>query len=409
MQELKPILIIGGGAAGYFAAIRCASLSHRRVLLCEATRRPLKKVKVSGGGRCNVTHHLYDPVEFIKNYPRGTRELRGPFSRFQAEDTVKWFESRGVQLKAEADGRMFSVTDSSQTIIDCLEREAQQAGVVIELGYSVSKIEKHLGGFKVWFRNGHSIDSERVLLATGSTPIGYELAKSLGHSIVPGVPSLFTFGIEDPRIDGLSGLGLKNVALELTTEFMKKPLRQQGPLLVTHWGLSGPAVLKLSAYGARVLHESGYKAKLRLNWASHLDESSFETWLIRLKDVSAKKHLAGLPPDGIPRNLWRNIIYFVFPDKKDLRPVDLSNKMIRGLSDTVFRSQMNILSKGVFKDEFVTCGGVKLKEVDFKLMESKICPGLHFAGEILDIDGITGGFNFQNAWTTGYLAGEAMA
>lgn len=401
---------MGGGAAGFFGAIAAATNPHTRVVLLEAGRAPLAKVRISGGGRCNVTHACFDPAVFVQNYPRGNKALRGPFSKFQARDTVEWFARRGVELKTEADGRMFPITDDSATIANCLLEAARNTGVEIRTGTPVERARCLLGPqFEIKLKSGEVLQGDRLLLATGSSPQGHRIAKSLGHSIVTPVPSLFTFNLKDERLEGLAGVSVANVRLRLIDKDSGKSsnLEQTGPILVTHWGISGPAVLKLSAWGARFLSDRRYKASLLINW---LPQYNPEELRGQLQDMRGKekKAIANSCPFSLPRRLWESLLRAGAIDSQQ-RWAELSNKSINRLVGELARGEYEIIGKGVFKEEFVTCGGVSLKEVNFKTMESRLCPGLYFAGEVLDIDGVTGGFNFQSAWTTGWLAGGAIA
>jgi predicted Rossmann fold flavoprotein len=401
------VVIVGGGPAGFFAAIRCAELSPSlRVLIIEKANQTLGKILASGGGRCNVTHACFDPAQLVTFYPRGGAALRGAFTRFQPADTVKWFEARGVKLKTEADNRMFPVTDSSETIADCLREAAKIAGVKVQTGTSLLKVEKSpMGGFRLGVvKEGQDsfIHTQRLLIATGGNPKVWEILKSLGHSIEEPVPSLFTFNVKDKRIDGLAGIAVEDVTLKIDS------LTQRGPLLITHWGLSGPAVLKLSAWGARILFEKKYRTSLTVNWLGDYRLDSALEVLQRNKDwhENARKKVATQPAfSQIPIRLWKQLTQFIV----DKNWGDLSKAELRKLAEELTAGQFEILGKGQFKEEFVTCGGVKLNEVDFKTMQSRIVDGLFFAGEVLDIDGVTGGFNFQSAWTTGWLAGSSMA
>jgi hypothetical protein len=403
---MKPleIIVIGGGAAGFFGAIACAENNSKiKVTLIEAGRSPLAKVKISGGGRCNVTHHCFEPQRLLLNYPRGNKELRGPFSRFQPKDTVAWFESRGVRLKTEADGRMFPITDDSQTIVDCLVDRAQEAGVKLIYNAPVKELRKFEGSFQVELKQGNILEGDRVLIATGSNPLGYRWAEQLGHQIVLPVPSLFTFNIKDPRLKDLAGVSVENVNLHL----LESNYQQTGPLLITHWGISGPAVLKLSAWGARLLRDRAYQMSLQINWLPAETGESLRQKLISMKTNNPKKKIIGYCPFNFPKRLWQRLVSIAGIDDEKIW-TELSNKELNKLIEELQRGLYKISGKGVFKEEFVTCGGISLKEVDFKTMESKICPRLYFAGEILDLDGITGGFNFQSAWTTSWLAAQAM-
>ena len=401
------VVVVGGGAAGFFGAIACASQHpHSRVTLLEAARQPLAKVRISGGGRCNVTHACFDPALLVQHYPRGGKALRSPFSRFQARDTVAWFESHGVTLKTEADGRMFPITDDSATIVTCLMQTAKAMGVKLWQGAAVKDVSRQEHGFAVTVKAGETLICDRLLLATGSSPQGYAIARAFGHTIEPPVPSLFTFNIADPRLHDLAGVSVPMAHLRLQTG-EKSSLEQTGPLLITHWGLSGPGVLKLSAWGARALHDSRYQATLLVNWLPQTNLEALRQQLLAVKSQLSKRAIVTSCPVLIPRRLWERLTSHV-GIAAETRWADLSNKTLNSLIQELTRGQYTISGKGTFKEEFVTCGGVRLKEVDFKTMESRCCPGLHFAGEILDIDGVTGGFNFQSAWTTGWIAGQAM-
>jgi predicted Rossmann fold flavoprotein len=401
------IVAIGGGAAGFFVAIAAAEVNpYAQVTLLEASPQVLAKVRVSGGGRCNATHACFDPTALVQHYPRGGNALRGPFTRFQPQDTVAWFKVRGVALKTESDGRMFPTTDDSETIVDCLVRTAQQVGVQVMTGAAVTEVIPSASGFTVQLKGGKTMGGDRLLLATGSHPLGYRIAASLGHQIVPPVPSLFTFNMTDPRLAELAGVAVPLVRVKLLVEG-QKPLEQEGPLLITHWGVSGPAVLKLSAWGARLLHDVRYQAKLQVNWVPTLTTESLRDVLLNMKEAWARKAIAKHCPVALPQRLWQRLVESVGIDP-ELRWADLSKKALNLLLLELTQGQFRIRGKGIFKDEFVTCGGIPLPEVNFKTMESRCCPGLYFAGEILDVDGVTGGFNFQNAWTTGWIAGQAM-
>ncbi len=409
--ELADAVVLGGGAAGFLAAITCAEENPSlKVILLEAGPHPLAKVRISGGGRCNVTHHCFDPAELVKSYPRGAKELRGPFARFQPRDTVAWFEERGVSLKTEEDGRIFPVTDSSETIARCLEDAARKAGVILrtearaEYAKLLETEESHL--FEIHVPGRTVLRARKILLATGSAPIGYKIAESLGHTVTPRVPSLFTFKIRDPRLAGLSGISFPKAALRLSKN--GKSFGQEGPLLITHEGLSGPAVLKLSAFAARELAAAGYKASLRIDFAPSLTAEKFRKKLERLREEEPKKSLRNALPVSLPRRFWAQLVDFC-AGGKEIPCAQASNKLILRLTEEIKDGRYEILGKSPFKEEFVTCGGVELSEVDFRTMESKKVPGLHFAGEILDIDALTGGFNLQASWTAGWIAGKHLA
>ncbi|NMG09565.1 NAD(P)/FAD-dependent oxidoreductase [Brasilonema sp. UFV-L1] len=403
MKPLR-VIVVGGGAAGFFGAIAAAKANpHAQVTILEASRQVLVKVRISGGGRCNVTQACFDPSGLVQNYPRGGKALLGAFTRFQAKDTVAWFATHGVPLKTEADGRMFPITDSSETIVNCLINTAKTAGVHIRTGTLIVAVKPLSTHFEISLKSGEVLECNSLLLATGSNPIGYKIAQKLGHTIEPPVPSLFTFNIIDEKVLKLAGISVNPVRLRLSIPGHPQ-LEQTGPLLITHWGFSGPAVLKLSAWGARVLHSNNYQATLLVSWLPHLKPEEVRQKLLAVKNEVAKRAIALHRGVDLPHRLWQYIISRAGVTKED-RWAELSNKTLNLLVQELTQGHYQIKGKGVFKEEFVTCGGVNLKEVNFKTMESRLVPGLHFAGEILDIDGVTGGFNFQSAWTTGYLAG----
>jgi predicted Rossmann fold flavoprotein len=410
LSEKKQIIVIGGGAAGFMGAIACAEAHPTaQVTILEAGREPLVKVRISGGGRCNVTHACFDPAILVQHYPRGGKALRGAFTRFQPQNTIDWFADRQVKLKTEADGRMFPTTDDSATIVDCLVHSTEKSGIKRYTGAAVKLVEKVADRFQVTLRSGQVMLADKVLLASGSSPQGHTIARDLGHTIESSVPSLFTFNVKDPRIEGLAGVAVNPALVKLAVSASggDQKLEQTGPVLITHWGLSGPAVLKLSAWGARALHDSHYRAKLTVNWLPKYNLDSLKKELLMVKSQLPRRTIAASCPVMIPRRLWESLT-FSAGIAPDLKWSDLPNKSLNKLMLELLQGQYDITGKGVFKEEFVTCGGVNLKQVDFKTMESKICPGLYFAGEVLDIDGVTGGFNFQSAWTTGWLAGQAM-
>ena len=399
--------MIGGGAAGFFGAIACAEAHpHAQVMLLEAGRQLLPKVRISGGGRCNVTHACFDPAVLTQYYPRGGKALRGAFTRFQPRDMIAWLDKHGVELKTEADGRMFPITDDSETIVDCFIQAAKAAGVEIRTGVPVAGITRLDAGFEVELKSGQTLSCDRLLLTTGSSPQGYQLAKQLGHQVAPPVPSLFTFNVSDPRLQDLAGVSAASVRVRLRTASGEQ-FEQSGPLLVTHWGLSGPAVLKLSAWGARALHDSRYQGTLQINWLPQYKQEALREQLLAVKSQLPRKAIAPNCPVPLPRRLWERLIASA-GITETTRWAELSNKALNQLLQELTQGSYSVKGKGVFKEEFVTCGGVSLKEVDFKTMESRCCPGLYLAGEILDIDGVTGGFNFQSAWTTAWLAGQAI-
>ncbi|WP_190316037.1 NAD(P)/FAD-dependent oxidoreductase [Pseudanabaena sp. UWO310] len=414
-MAITEVVVIGGGAAGFFSAIHAAQAAHTQVILLEAGRQPLAKVRISGGGRCNVTHHCFEPSQLVQNYPRGGKALRGAFSRFQPLDVVRWFNGEGVKLKTESDGRMFPITDDSETIVEALMFAAKKAGVFLHNNVLVQKIERFGSSkFEVILKNGEPLVCDRLLLATGSSPSGYAIARSLGHELESPVPSLFTFNIKDPKLHELAGVSVNPAQVKLlipslSTDKKKsvRNLEQSGALLITHWGVSGPAVLKLSAWAARELHDCKYQAKLAINWLPNLKAEEVKQMLLNAKTEQPKKFISNYCPVDVSLRLWEYLL-----DKAEVelekRWADISHKSIQQIVNVLTASEYAIAGKGVFKEEFVTCGGIRLQDVNFQTMESKICQGLFFAGEILDIDGVTGGFNFQNAWTTAWIAAQGI-
>jgi predicted Rossmann fold flavoprotein len=401
----RQIIVVGGGAAGFFAAIAAAE-AGADVIVLEKTARFLDKVRISGGGRCNVTHACFEPREFATRYPRGGQALLSPFQKFSARDTVAWFEARGVKLKTESDGRMFPITDSSETIIDCLMTAAQNAGVKLRTNCAVESVVKNPAGiFELTLAGGDKNFCDKLLLATGGcrAAAAGQLAVSLGHALVPPVPSLFTFQIASPWLRSLAG-----VAVDAEISAPAAKLRERGPVLVTHWGLSGPAVLKLSAWGARALHDLNYQFPLFVNWLPETNvEKIIQEFQARRESAGAKL-LVNVPLFPLTSRLWEQLV-LATGISRDTRWSALARAQAQALAQQLTRTEFSVTGKSLNKDEFVTCGGVKLAEVNFKTMASKLCPALFFAGELLDVDGITGGFNFQAAWTTGFVAGHAMA
>jgi hypothetical protein len=419
--DIWDLIIAGGGAAGFFAAIACAEHASRplRILVIEKSSRPLGKVLISGGGRCNLTHACYEPARLVEFYPRGRAALRSAFARFQPRDTVAWFERHGVQLKTEADGRIFPASDSAQTVADCLLQAAQQAGVVLWTQHTVLGIEQSEAFYSMHVKPmGQTVSlpafAHNLLISTGGDYASLRLATDLGHTVEPPVPSLFTFTITDPRLARLAGISVPRAGLTLLEQDGSLPhlpgVSQNGALLLTHTGLSGPVVLRLSAWGARWLHERSYRAGLAINWvyprgveAVLGDLQAYKSDPTRARQKPVQRALFGLP-----LRLWHRLLEATGITTSQ-NWGDLSKMALRSLADELTQGHYTIQGKGLFKDEFVTCGGVRLDEVDFKTMQSKRLPGLYFAGEALDIDGLTGGFNLQNAWTTGWLAGRAIA
>jgi hypothetical protein len=396
------IIVIGGGAAGFMAAITCAESNPRAIVtVLEKARNILAKVRISGGGRCNVTHACFDVGEFVTRYPRGSRELIGPFQRFQARDTVEWFENRGVKLKTEPDGRMFPVTDDSSTIVECLTRSAKAAGVQVLTRCNVERVEKG-AEFSLQLTSGEVLRCDRLLLATGGSRSGSgsHLAEMLGHSLTPPVPSLFTFHIETPWLRQLPGLSVESVEASVPGT----PLRERGAMLITHTGLSGPAILRLSAWGARLFHDQAYRFPLLINWLPEFEPGQ----LGNQRETQPAKLVVNTPLPPLPARLWEQLV-LAAGISRETRWSRVTRLELHRVSQQLTRTELTVTGKSLNKEEFVTCGGVSLKEVNFKTMESRTCPGLHLAGETLDIDGLTGGFNFQAAWTTGWIAGRSLA
>lgn len=402
------IAIVGGGAAGFFAALACADAgSTAEIVILEKTSQFLSKVKISGGGRCNITHACFNERDFVTRFPRGERALIAPFKQFQARDTVAWFAARGVKLKTESDGRMFPITDSSQTIVDCLLNTARAAKVKLKPNCGVERVRRKPGAvFELSLSNRETLDCDRLLLATGGcrTPALGQLAVSLGHTLEPPVPSLFTFHLALPWLRALAGVSIKSAEVSI----VGTKLRENGPLLITHWGLSGPVILRLSAWGARLLHQMDYRCTLRISWLPHLNDETLAKEFELRRNSQKARLLVNSPIAPLPARLWEQLV-LAAGITSDTRWAALSRPLQHKLIQHLLRGEFPVSGKSLNKDEFVTCGGVKLGEVDFKTMESRLCPGLFFAGELLDIDGITGGFNFQAAWTTGWIAGRAMA
>ena len=397
------IIIIGGGAAGFFAAIRLAERHpNASVMILERGKEVLQKVRISGGGRCNVTHACWLPKELVKFYPRGTKALLGPFHKFACGDTMDWFEKRGVQLKVEDDGRVFPVSDNSESIARCLLDSARNASVKILTQKRVDQITKlENGSFEI--KAGEVFHCDALVIAAGSSPAVWAMLENLGHKIVAPVPSLFTFNIKDNRIAELAGLSVQNAVVEVIGQ---KILKTEGPLLITHWGMSGPGILKLSSWGARWMHEVDYAFKIRINWLSRNPEHIKEE-LQEIKIDWAKKQVSTNPTFDIPSRLWQR-----FCEAAGIGPTEiwanLNKNQMNAFWQQLCFSEWQVKGKSTFKEEFVSAGGVDLDEVNFTRFESKIVHGLYLAGEILDIDALTGGFNFQAAWTGGWIIGESV-
>jgi predicted Rossmann fold flavoprotein len=400
------VAVIGGGAAGFFAAITCAQLNpNAQVMVYEKTSKLLAKVKVSGGGRCNVTHACFSNAALSKHYPRGGKVLKKAFSQFNASDTVEWFESRGVKLKTEADNRMFPITDDSQTIVDCLLKEASRLGVTIHQKMPVNSIKK----VKLQFALDLGVQVEvvdKVIIATGGSPKekSYEWLGDLGHEVRTPVPSLFTFNMPNESIKELMGVSVSNAQVRIQGE----NLENAGPLLITHWGMSGPAILKSSAWGARLLHDKAYHFTIQVNWLGDVRENQLREDLVTKRQEINARNMGNRNPFGLPQRIWDFLLIKngIDPDQKWR---DLPKKEFNKLINTLLNDVYEVIGKTTFKEEFVTCGGVSMESIQTQTMESKYCEGMYFAGEVLDIDGVTGGFNFQAAWTTGYIAGKSAS
>lgn len=402
MNSNFDIIIVGGGAAGFFTAINIVEKNPKlKVAILERGAEVLNKVRISGGGRCNVTHACFEPNELVKFYPRGEKELRGPFHQFCSGDTIEWFEKHGVELKIEADGRMFPVSNSSQTIIDCFLEATQKLGITVLTGQSVQSIFKKDTVWKVETQSENYL-VEKLILATGSNPKVWEMLQNFGHAVVSPVPSLFTFNIKDPRIKELPG-----VAAQVTVKVKDTKLTSTGPLLITHWGMSGPAILKLSAWGARILHDKNYQFTIFVNWLNDADTADVEKKLKDLKQEHAKKSVSKKSPFELTNRLWESLV-LASGIEAETKWTDLSKIQLQKLASQLTNGTFQVNGKSTFKEEFVTAGGIDLKEINFKTMESKLHENLYFAGEIVNIDAITGGFNFQNAWTSGFIVANAV-
>ena len=400
------VAIIGGGAAGFFAAIS-AKEHHKdaQVTIYEKSTKLLSKVRVSGGGRCNVTHACFEIHELLKFYPRGDRFLKKAFPKFNTTHTVKWFEERGVELKTEKDNRMFPVSDSSQSIIDCLTKETQKLGVEIKLQSAIKELSVLPEGIELDFGTGNSLIVDKLIVASGGSPKleGFNWLQELGHSIETPVPSLFTFNMPNEPIKELMGAVAENSKVRI----QGTKLIANGPLLITHWGMSGPAILKLSAFGARLLAERNYDFKIQVNWINASTEEEYRPIFLSNLEENRKMKIGNLKVEGIPKRLWA-----FFLDKLEISPdlvcLDLSKKKINRIINTLLNDEYSVKGKTTFKEEFVTCGGVSLGEINPFTMQSSVVPNLYFAGEVMDVDGVTGGFNFQNAWTSGFVAGKLL-
>lgn len=401
------VIVIGGGAAGFFAAINLKTKApNLKVAILERGSQVLTKVKISGGGRCNVTHGEFIPGELSKNYPRGEKELLGPFHTFMTGDTLAWFEERGVNIKMEEDGRMFPVSNTSQTIIDCFLNQIATLGVSLLKEHPVKEIHKLEHSWSVTTTN-KTLLAQKIVIATGSNPKIWNILSALKHTIVPPVASLFTFNIKDQRILDLPGVS-SQVSIKVMDQKGKVVLQSEGPLLITHWGMSGPAILKLSAWGARILEALDYTFTIVVNWLLDQNQEDILRRLLKLKTKHPKQTIAKYPQFDIPRRLWQSIV-----KTSGITPVeiwaDIPKSKLQNLAQQLTQSYFEVSGKSTFKEEFVTAGGVALEEVNFKTFESRVHPNLYFAGEVINVDAITGGFNFQNAWTSAYIVSKAIS
>ena len=401
------LVVVGGGAAGFMTAITAAENGVKRIIILEGTSKLMEKVRISGGGRCNVTNASWIPNELAENYPRGGIKLLESFNRFAAGDVFDWFEKRGLNLKIESDNRVFPVSDSSLDVISCLKKNAIIKGVEISTKFFVKEIVKSTDNlFTILNREEDSISTKNIILSTGGHTSGHKLAKSLGHSIVRPVPSLFTLTTKETKLNECSGVSLKNIDIEI--QLKNKSFKNRGDLLITHWGFSGPAVLKLSSIAARDLFEQKYKCKLIIKW-SNLEYQELKEKINNLKLNNGKLNLINLRPlPLLTKRLWIFLLNKM-EINKDKKWSDLLAHEREKMINILLKDKYIISNKGPFGEEFVTSGGVAINEVNFKSMESLICPGLFFSGEVLDIDGITGGFNFQHCWTSGWLAGKGVS
>lgn len=399
------IAIIGAGAAGCFAAANIPYNSAREVVLFEKTGKVLQKVKVSGGGRCNVTHACFDIPELLKRYPRGQRFLRKTLYHFTPQHTIDWFESRGVQLKGEEDGRMFPVTDDSQTIIDCLWQQVMRNKVQVRYNKSVQRIEKKDDVFTISFADNTEYVADRVMIACGGFPKAeqYNWITALGHTVNLPVPSLFTFNIPKHPITELMGISVEEVIVKI----QGTKIAERGPILITHWGMSGPVVLRCSAWGARELNEKNYDFKILVNWLADKNENDLQEEIRYIRQEQGKQLVNNKNPFGLPKRLWEYMLQqcsVADTARWGELPAAAQNKLIK----TLVTDEYHVSGKTTFKEEFVTSGGITLSEINPQTLESRVVPGLYFGGEIIDVDGITGGFNFQNAWSSGFIAAENM-
>ena len=401
---MSKVVIIGGGAAGFFTAINAKELNPELdITILEKGKDVLQKVKISGGGRCNVTHACFEPKELTKFYPRGQKELLGPFHQFMTGDTFEWFENKGVPLKIEADNRVFPEANTSQAIIDCFQKEIKRLSINVLTGKGVTTFYSENEKWVIKTKDEEFI-ADKLVIAAGSSKKIWDISKELNHTIIPTVPSLFTFNIKDERIVDLGGVSVANATVKINGT----KLENNGPLLITHWGMSGPAVLKLSAFGARILADKNYKYSVSINWLSRSEEEIIEV-LSELKKANARKQIGLKSPfPEIPRRLWERLVVGSAIQLQQ-NWADITKNQLTALAQQLTKATFNADGKSTFKEEFVTAGGIDLKEINFKRFESKLHKNLFYVGEILNIDAVTGGFNFQNAWTGGWICANAIA
>ena len=407
-MKKKRLIVIGGGAAGFFCAVNAAKMDPAlEVIIIEKSNKLLSKVKVSGGGRCNVTHSCFSMAEMIKKYPSGATFLKKAFHHFFTTDTITWFKDRGVELKTEPDGRMFPITNSSQTIIDCLMEEANKYVVEIMMNKEVGELSLMVDGiWLVAFKTGLTMQADYVCVASGGYPKStqFEWLKKLGHTIAGPVPSLFTFNMPGNPITALMGIVVEQVQVKITGS----KLTGEGPLLITHWGMSGPAILKLSAWGARELAAKNWQFSITVNWLPAYNEQTLKDKFQQVRFNIAAQKISNRNPFALPQRLWDYLLQ-QSAISENIRWADLPAKEQNKLIKNICAQEFMVNGKTTFKEEFVTSGGIALEEVDHNTMQSKLAPNLFFAGEVLNIDGVTGGFNFQNAWTTGWIAAKEIA
>jgi predicted Rossmann fold flavoprotein len=406
-MDKKRLVVIGGGAAGFFCAINAAQLNPAlEVIIIEKTSKLLSKVRISGGGRCNVTHHCFSIADMIKKYPRGNSFLKKAFHHFFTTDTIKWFEQRGVALKAEADGRMFPASNTSDTIVQCLMQEVNKHGIQILLNRDVQQINTIGTSFSINIKNSNTLHADAVCIACGgfAKDLQFNWLMQMGHTIEAPVPSLFTFNMPGNTITQLMGITVEQAQVKI----VGSNIQQQGPLLITHWGMSGPAILKLSAWGARLLAEKNWHFAICINWLPMYNEQTLKAQLQQIRFTYAAQKIWTKNTFGLPIRLWQYLL--LQSDINDeVRWADLPAKEQNKLIKNICSQQFDVKGKTTFKEEFVTAGGIELQQIDYNTMQSKVVPNIYFAGEVLNIDGVTGGFNFQSAWTTGFIAAKAIA